>query len=235
MFYDLQTRIHNLPVLSWLKRKGSNYKFGCSTYPSILDIKYSNKYWQQFRYQESTFYLYGAYLDNRTLLQNGPMIRILLVLHHNSKEQLKSFPFCHIWYKEFKVPIVSRVTRFEKSGAGYGWPINAERREGLLNAFLMGCPPPASHRHLVPESVSLVERRCHRDKVPSNNLRVNFDKPDARSARGGIAVCSKSLSHLGDVSSRFIEWIELLRSLKAEKIILSILAVHPNVMKVCRH
>ena len=231
MFKDLQTRIPNLPVLSWLARKSvkGSKKFGCSTYPSILDIEYSNKYWQLFRYQDSTFYLYGAYLDNRTLVINGPMIRISLVLHHNSREQLKSMPFCHIWYKDSKAPIVSRVTKFEKAGAGYGWPRNKERREGLLNPFLMGCRPPATHRHLVPESVSLVDRRCHRDKVPSNNLRVNFDKPEAR---GGIAVCSKSLSHLGDVSTRFIEWIELLRSLQAEKIILSILSVHPNVMKV---
>ena len=48
----------------------------------------------------------------------------------------------------------------------------------------------------------------------------------------GIAVCSKSLSHLGDVSMRFIEWIELLRAQGVDKIFLKVYAVHPNVMKV---
>ena len=50
----------------------------------------------------------------------------------------------------------------------------------------------------------------------------------------GIAVCSKSLSHLGDVSMRFIEWIELLRNQGVDKIFLKVYAVHPNVMKVIR-
>ncbi len=48
----------------------------------------------------------------------------------------------------------------------------------------------------------------------------------------GVAVCSKSLSHLGDVSIRFIEWIELLRAQGVDKIFLKVYAVHPNVMKV---
>ena len=237
MFQILQTRLPNLPVLSWLKiknMKGSK-KSGCSTYPSLLDIEYSNKYWQLFRFHDSTFHLYGAYLDNRTLIKNGPIIRILLVMHHNSREKPKSLPFCHIWYKDSRAPVVSRVTRFEKAGAGYGWPQNEDRRAGLLNPFLLGCRPPASHRHLVPGSVSLVDRRCPGEKAPSNNLRVNFNKPESGGEQGGIAVCSKSLSHLGDVSLRFIEWIELLRSLNVDKIILSILSVHPNVMKVTRY
>ena len=50
--------------------------------------------------------------------------------------------------------------------------------------------------------------------------------------KSGVGVCSKSLSHLGDQSMRFIEWIELLRALGVEKIMLSVLSVHPNVMKV---
>ena len=48
----------------------------------------------------------------------------------------------------------------------------------------------------------------------------------------GIGVCSKSLSHIQDVSIAFIEWLELLRALGADKIMLSVLSVHPNVEKV---
>ena len=53
-----------------------------------------------------------------------------------------------------------------------------------------------------------------------------------KEAKEGIAVCSKSLSHLEDNSLRIIEWIELLRVLGVSKIILSVLSVHPNVLKV---
>ena len=79
-------------------------------------------------------------------------------------------------------------------------------------------------------SVSLVETECPQTK-PSNNLLVNFARHES-GEKHGFAVCSKSLSHLGDMSMRFIEWIELLRAQGVEKIFLKILAVHPNTMKV---
>ena len=140
----------------------------------------------------------------------------------------KKLPFCHIWYSNSSTPVVSPVTSFEAVGStegGFGV-------EDLLIPHILGCYPPDSVKHLVPESVSLVETECPRSK-PSNNLRVYYDKPQS-GHKQGFAVCSKSLSHLGDVSMRFIEWIELLRALGVDKIILKILAVHPNVMKVIR-
>ena len=59
-----------------------------------------------------------------------------------------------------------------------------------------------------------------------------FNSRSNNEAKEGIAVCSKSLSHLEDNSLRFIEWIELLRVLGVSKLILSVLSVHPNVLKV---
>ena len=61
MFRDLESRIPNLPVKSWLTMKNltKSKKSGCSIYPSILDIEYQNKYWQLFRFQNSTFHLYA--------------------------------------------------------------------------------------------------------------------------------------------------------------------------------
>ena len=85
-------------------------------------------------------------------------------------------------------------------------------------------------KHLVPVSVSLVETECPKSK-PSNNIRVYFDRHKS-GHKQGIAVCSKALTHLGDVSMRIIEWIEVLRAQGVEKIILSSLSVHPNVYKV---
>ena len=57
---DLQNRLPNLPVLSWLEMR--NKASECSTYPDILDIEYSNKYWQLYRSENAMFYLYSAIL-----------------------------------------------------------------------------------------------------------------------------------------------------------------------------
>ena len=76
MFLHLQQRFKNVPIANTLnmnkvKVKASNNS-GCSIYPNILDLKYSNTYWQIFKNRSSTFHLYGAYfgqicLQNRSL------------------------------------------------------------------------------------------------------------------------------------------------------------------------
>ena len=99
-----------------------------------------------------------------------------------------------------------------------------------LKPHILGCYPPDSKKHLVPVSVSLVQTECPKSK-PSNNIRIYFDRHKS-GQKQGIAVCSKALSQPGDVSMRFIEWIELLRAQGVNKIFLSVLAVHPNVNKV---
>ena len=134
------------------------------------------------------------------------------------------FPFCHIWYKNSEVPVVSPVSKYQED------KILRKGHNGNLNPLILGCHPPDSMKHMVPMSVSLVGTKCPRNK-PSNNLRVYFEKYES-GHKHGIAVCSKWISHLGDLSLRLIEWIELLRAQGVDKIFLHILAVHPNVMKV---
>ena len=87
MFNDLQSRLPNIPVFGWLSNKDleDDGTAGCSTYPDITDLYYRNKYWQIFEFLddklEVTFHLYGAYFDNRTLLPDGPMIRVISMVH----------------------------------------------------------------------------------------------------------------------------------------------------------
>ena len=135
-------------------------------------------------------------------------------------------PFCHIWYNNSATPVVSPVTNFEEVGSTE----DDLGDEDFLYPHILGCYSTDSVKNLFPVSVSLVETECPKSK-PSNNLRV-FYKTNKSGQKQGVAVCSKGLSHLGDVSIRLIEWIELLRALGVEKIIFHILAVHPNVMKV---
>ena len=63
-------------------------------------------------------------------------------------------------------------------------------------------------------------------------VRISYNFYRKETLKSGIAICSKSLSILQDTSLKFIEWIEMLQSLKVDKIILYVLAVHPNVKKV---
>ena len=87
MFNDLQSRLPNIPVFGWLSNRDLKDEgtAGCSTYPDITDLYYRNKYWQIFEFMddklEVTFHLYGAYFDNRTLLHDGPMIRVISMVH----------------------------------------------------------------------------------------------------------------------------------------------------------
>ena len=87
LFSDLQSRLPNIPVFGWLSNRDLKDEgtAGCSTYPDITDLYYRNKYWQIFEFMddklEVTFHLYGAYFDNRTLLPDGPMIRIISIVH----------------------------------------------------------------------------------------------------------------------------------------------------------
>ena len=80
-------------------------------------------------------------------------------------------------------------------------------------------------------SVSLVQSECQEGIKPSNNLRI-FNRHREDGLKRGIAVCSKALSQIEDNSIKIIEWIELLRALGAEKIMIGVLSVHPNIMKV---
>ena len=93
LFNDLQSRLPNLPVFGWLSNKDleDDGAAGCSKYPDIMDLYYRNKYWQIFEFTDKnqdqsqtldvTFHLYGAYFDNRTLLPNGPIIRVISMVH----------------------------------------------------------------------------------------------------------------------------------------------------------
>ena len=98
---------------------------------------------------------------------------------------------------------------------------------------MLSCPALEAREDRLPVSVSLVQTVCQQGVKPTNNLRI-FNRQRDGGVKKGIAVCSKALalSLLEDNSLRFIEWIELLRALGAEKIMIGVISAHPNLMKV---
>ena len=68
-FTNLQEMWPNIPILHWWKNKDRKVSDNCWKIPNILDLHYSNKYWQVKRTTDGTFYLYAAYYDVRTVLE----------------------------------------------------------------------------------------------------------------------------------------------------------------------
>ena len=68
-FTNLQEMWPNIPILNWWKNKGRKVSDNCWKIPNILDLHYSNKYWQEKRTRNGTFYLYAAYYDVRKVLE----------------------------------------------------------------------------------------------------------------------------------------------------------------------
>ena len=69
-FTNLQEMWPNIPILQWWKNKNRKVSDSCWKIPNILDLHYSNKYWQVKRTTNGTFYLYSAYYDVRKVLED---------------------------------------------------------------------------------------------------------------------------------------------------------------------
>lgn len=221
---QIQYEIPNLPVVFGRDMKPGQHRKNktCAQMPMQVDIHYNNMYWQTFSSSNGSFYLYGAYFDNRTLVTPKPVVRLLGMIDR-LPPVLKTV--CQLWFKEFNEPIFSPVSEYKYMWIR-GW---GNFRQGVLQPYLITCPVPKKYRHLVPESVSLVEKPCD---AATTNMRVTNNLPED-GVRKDFAICVKGLelSH-SDLSVRLVEWIEVLRSLGAKKLFFYSFGLHPNVSKV---
>ena len=219
-----QNKVPTLPIAYWQKL---NNKFPaknktCAKFPTLWDISFNNVYWQTLKTSNGTFHLYGAYYDNRKLVATKPVVRILGMIN---RLEPKVKTHCQFWYDNFKEPIFSKVFEYK-----YVWYHKwGNHKHGIFQPYFISCQIPVGYRHLVPESVSLVENPCD---MAVTNLRAIYNKPET-GVKKDFAVCVKGLDLLNeDLSVRLVEWIELVRHLGADKIFLYELEVHPNITKV---
>lgn len=214
----------NLPLAYWSEAKSrpSSSK-ACSKFPSLYDLDFNNIYWQRLTANNGTFYLYGAYFDNRQRAGNVPLVRILGMIDKISPPPT----YCQFWYDGMSN---EPQEYFSQSTYTYIWYNKwGNYKDGILQPFLISCPVPTVEKvaKSVPASVSLVGKKC--DK-PTNNLHVVNQRP---SYKQDFAVCVKGLDFLyEDISVRLVEWIEILNILGAKKIFLYELEIHPNISKV---
>ena len=225
--------ISNIPNINWEKmRSFQKYSFEKSKllsntcrvfYPNPYELSFNNIYWQFFQSDNTMFYLYGAYYDDRPLGGKIPKIRIISMINKINPPPT----ICQLWFHNFPSPIPSRAKYT------FAWhPKWGNFKDGILQPFIITCEVPQLNinKHLgVPISVSLVKNPCDNS---TNNLRINNFRPPKVEQ---FAVCVKGLDFLyTDLSIRLIEWIELIRILGASKIFFYDLESHPNMKKVLK-
>ncbi|OAD52905.1 hypothetical protein WN48_11151 [Eufriesea mexicana] len=233
LIQEIEQRLPSLPLAYWsktgkyssgqVKSKGND---SCSNlkYPSIYDIEFNNVYWQTMRTSNGTFQLFGAFYDRRKLSRIGPAIRIVGMIDR-IEPIVKTH--CQLWYDGEREPKIVETLEYK-----YIWYSKwGNYKQGIYQPYVIACKIPQSHwLKGPPASVSMVEKPCD---VPSNNLRVIYNKPERKK---DFAVCVKGLDFLHeDLSVRLVEWIELITLLGADKIFFYQLQVHPNVTKILNH
>lgn len=222
-FLSKLSNMSNIPGAYWGNgRKPPISSKSCVKFPELYDLSFNNLYWQRLAVRNGTFYIYGAYFDNRARVGNVPLVRILVMA-----DWVKPPPtLCQLWYNNGAYPTIS-TTKYT-----YAWYSKwGNYQDGILQPFIVTCKAPyINPKREPPVSVSLVEKQC--DK-PTNNVRVVNNRP---AKKQDFAVCVKGLDFLkDDLSVRLIEWIELLNILGAKKIFLYELEVHPNISKTLQY
>lgn len=219
----------NLPLSYWAETKSAkSTSSNCLKFPSLFDLDFNNVYWQRLSAFNSTFYLFGAYYDNRARVGTLPLVRILGMV-----DKIQPPPtYCQFWYDNVTKSSVAEASMFSKASYTYMWYSKwGNYKDDILQPFIISCTvPKIANASAVPASVSLVGKQCEK---PTNNLKVIYKKPKKKE---DFAVCVKGLDFLyEDISVRLVEWLELLNILGAKKIFLYELEVHPNISKVLSH
>jgi len=190
--------------------------------PDLIHIKLNNSYWQVYSHEsKSIYYLYAAYYDKRT---KTPTIRITAYMEEKNKSN--RLPLCLLWYPDSSEPLVSQLEITIK-------PFIKRRimklAKELLLKTIVSCPLPDNQRDKVPVSVSIVGTEL---EMPTNLLKVIYNKPSFVEKRNKFMVCSKGHTFPAlDISFKFVEWIETLRALGAD-VSIYYFQMPPNMLKV---
>ncbi|XP_017850064.1 uncharacterized protein LOC108605009 [Drosophila busckii] len=216
------------PLEELLARPKSKPK-GCSRLPNLMDIKFHNNYWQAAQAENLTYYIYGAYYDNRATVEEAPLVRILTMSSRYGKRNEVKFPqvYCQLWYENQTEPLLVNVTDHKIIWIFGGAPKR-------VYPTLLSCALPQQQQQ-VPEMVSLVATRC---ELATNLLRVVYEprKWVEPATKPRFMVCVKALNYpYSDLSWRLIEWLELLRLLGADKVVFYEAQMHANMSKVIEH
>lgn len=169
--------------------------------------------WQIFKSQSTLHYIYGAYYDNRDLVTDGPVVRILLF---TPSQQHRENLYCQLWFEDSNDPTISNVT--EK--------INLANDENLDSPpYMFSCNVPTSQR---PVYVSLVSSPCEK----CHNMVYIFQTERSFNIKKDFLGVVKDFNSEEDKSAMIIEWLEILKRFGVSKVYFYITKCHANVLKV---
>ncbi|XP_037726100.1 uncharacterized protein LOC119557420 [Drosophila subpulchrella] len=217
----------------------------CGPAPDMMNIDFHNTYWQRAINGNLTYFLFAAYYDEREAVPDAPLVRLLAMVNQHKDNSFK-YPeiFCQFWFEGRANPVIVPVSEHRVM-----WPFgHAPRR---YYPTLLSCPLPGEeHRQEVPKMVSLVAKKCD---MARNLLRVVYEVDEPESTGGPLGnittsssssasssdpkfvVCVKAMDFpYEDKSWRLIEWLELMRLLGAQKVVLYDAPMHANMTRVVR-
>ncbi|KAM7350268.1 uncharacterized protein ACRADG_008883 [Cochliomyia hominivorax] len=204
-----------------------NLNGSCAWYPKLRDVKIHNDYWQEYQNVNFSFYIFGAYYDNRpTVVRDQPVVRVLVMINFiGQKYEEYPLTYCQLWYDEQAEPFITPMKEMHKIWY-YEWSHSLD----FHYAHFVSCPVMEDK---IPKTISLVAAPCD---TATNNVRVTYQPLETNETRKDFAVCVKGLDYPHvDTSHRLVEYIETLRSLGAEKITMYKLQIHPNSTKVLEY
>lgn len=253
----IREEMPSFPLEELRRRPQPKKRIECTEAPDFMNIDFHNDYWQGLHIDNVSFYFFGAYWDNREVVPNTPLVRLLSMVNIYGKNNVK-YPatYCQLWFKDRVEPVVVNATDHKIVWLWGG----ASRR---FYPTLISCPLPKSKDNKTqeaPEMVSIVEEPCVRAQ---NLLRVVYEKRDEslnekpdekpdekldekKQPKGGVAsppaakkrrfmVCVKTMDFLYvDMSWRLIEWLETMRALGADKVVFYDGQVHANMTRVMK-
>ncbi|XP_065348557.1 uncharacterized protein LOC135945075 [Cloeon dipterum] len=199
---------------------GPRFNSTCGLYVNPLEIHYNNIYWQMQKSGNESYYLYGAYFDDRPKAV-GRIIRIIGMI---DQYQTSVNAFCLMWFGN-DTPAISRVLHSQ-----FMWYEEWGYMNQALFPYVFSCEIPTEYENRVPDSVSFVGHPCDR---ATNNLKLVYN-PSSKEDKKDFFVCVKGLNfaHNAKIAIRLVEWIELLKILGADKIVFYELQVHENITRI---
>lgn len=221
---DTDNNLQHLPSI-YLEGKTYDKKFNstCRRYPSLKNIDFSNNYWQVLEGPNGTnIQILSAILDDRPLNKTNQSVRLVTMINNSN---VTFTTYCQLWYENASDAVVVEVVNYQLMWVR-AWGI--VKNDYL--PYLVTCNVPESYFNTTPQSVSLVNKPCDRAR---NNLKIIYEVPIEKE---NFAVCVKGLDFPDvDLSTRLIEWIELLLIFGVDKIYFYNLEVHPNVEAVLNY
>ncbi|KAF2360220.1 Glycosyltransferase family 92 [Trinorchestia longiramus] len=225
--YEVLVRRH--PNLGSILLKNKSH---CSLLPFVTSLHWNGE-WQVTAASESAQYkLYSAACDRNHAEGVCSAIRILAM----AEAKIAVRPLCYLWPDTDSSPLVVKASQPEF--------LDYQGANNRLVPYLLTCPVPHTAPHIGGVSINLAPCSTVSNflqVLPSSSIHTRSEAavrvalPRSRQSLLDVAVCGPALFYYhDDVSSRLVEWIEILKALGFSKVFLYLTKAHPNVEKVLR-